>query len=91
MDIHHKCLWCEEVIGPGEPFEITNCGALRLHRECIIRSVVGSVGHQQKTCSCFGGTMEDPAGATRREAAIAAATLFVSSHENGKSVKTASH
>jgi hypothetical protein len=46
------------------------------HRECYLRMVVGSVGHQLGRCSCHGGTEEDPAGMTTREAARAALLLF---------------
>jgi hypothetical protein len=42
------------------------------HRECFLRGIFGSVGHQQGKCYCFGGTEEDPPGMTRREAARAA-------------------
>jgi len=49
------------------------------HIDCFVRSVVGSVGHQNKRCSCFGGTEEDPPNLTKREAATAAVRLF---HQN---------
>jgi hypothetical protein len=68
-----ECQYCLEDIGEGQPFEMVNGGAAALHRECMIRMVVGSVGHQRRTCSCFGGDQEDPEGLTRREAAVAAA------------------
>lgn len=43
-----------------------------IHHECFMRGVTGSVGHQRGTCSCHGGSEEDPPGMTRREAARAA-------------------
>lgn len=46
------------------------------HWECQARSVLGSVGHIQGRCSCFGGTEEDPPGLTKREAALAAVAAF---------------
>jgi hypothetical protein len=46
------------------------------HRECFLRAIVGSVGHQTGQCSCFGGTEEDPPGLTRRQKAQAALALF---------------
>lgn len=52
------------------------------HQECTIRSIIGSVGHQEKRCSCFGGTEEDPEGMTKREAAKAAYDLFTQRRRN---------
>jgi hypothetical protein len=46
------------------------------HYECGLRAALGSVGHQRKLCSCYGGTEEDPPGMTRRQAAVAAAMHF---------------
>ena len=43
-----------------------------LHLECYLRGVFGSLGHQRRQCSCYGGTLEDPPEMTPREAAIAA-------------------
>jgi len=45
-----------------------------LHYECQLRGIVGSVGHQRGLCSCRGGpgTMDDPPGVSKREAARAA-------------------
>jgi hypothetical protein len=78
-----ECNWCGEAIAEGEsgvimPFVRMNLEAttLALHRECHLRQIFGSVGHQQGTCSCFGGEREDPAEMTRRQAASAAVALF---------------
>lgn len=76
MLVSHKCQYCYEEIINGEPREITNGGEAVLHRDCAIRLIVGSVGHQCRTCSCFGGVEGDPEGMSRREAAHAAADLF---------------
>jgi hypothetical protein len=46
------------------------------HRECMVRQVVGSVGHLQRRCPCYGGTETDPPEMTRREAARAACELY---------------
>jgi len=75
-ELPFRCLHCDEAVAPGEPFEFINSGRDRLHLECAIRMAVGSVGHQLGRCTCYGGTEDDPPGATRREAAIAAAKLF---------------
>jgi hypothetical protein len=77
------CQRCEEPIEVGDfglvmP-HVEAAGTARMaphHRECFLRSVFGSVGHQRKKCSCFGGTEEDPPEMTKREAAIAAVSEF---------------
>lgn len=77
-----SCLYCEEPIQAGEPcntLTVLDAKGLRLakeHRECFARRVLGSVGHQMHKCPCHGGTLEDPPGMTRREAAIAAALHY---------------
>jgi hypothetical protein len=82
--VGEPCLRCEEPIAPGDsgytmPYVAEGGVAERaLHRECFLRGVVGSVGHQQRRCSCYGGTLEDPPGLTRREAAAAAVRLYAS-------------
>jgi hypothetical protein len=65
------CAWCDEPILPGDR---TSMGGV--HYECGLRSIIGSVGHQKKCCSCYGGNEEDPPGLTRRQAATAAALYF---------------
>jgi hypothetical protein len=47
-----------------------------IHLVCFMREIVGSVGHQNKTCSCFGGGTEDPDGMTKKEAAEAAYAIY---------------
>jgi hypothetical protein len=78
------CAWCEE------PFDAADCGVvlpllslggdagreMPYHRECFLRMTVGSMAHQAQTCSCHGGTEEDPPGLTRREAAKWALEMF---------------
>lgn len=41
------------------------------HEECLFRSVMGSIAHLKKACSCFvpGSSCGDPDGMTKREAA----------------------
>lgn len=71
-----SCLWCDEEIVDGDRgfmrAAVTQTGAdLRAeHRECGFRAVVGSIGHLLKVCHCYGGTMEDPPGITRRQSAL---------------------
>jgi len=74
------CEYCGERVQFGEAgFLVPDAGAGRAlpwHRECFLRTVVGSLGHQLCRCSCYGGTEEDPPHLTRREAAIAAVVQF---------------
>lgn len=77
------CLWCEEPIEDDEPrqlvvaIEADQTASVRGHHaECAIRLAVGSLGHQRRACSCYGGTEEDPPGVPRRVAARAANIMF---------------
>jgi|SRR5215831_7111760 len=73
--IGKPCLYCHELIvaaDQGIMMPVFDVGERPVHVECLIRMTVGSVGHQRGTCSCHGGTEEDPPGLTRREAARAA-------------------
>jgi hypothetical protein len=62
----------------GEPLLIA------YHRACFLRGIFGSVAHQKKQCSCYGGSGEDDPNLTRREAAEAAVNLF-EGRKNAKS------
>jgi len=73
------CFVCEELIAHGDSGLFTwvvdvqgKASQRPQHRECFLRGILGSVGHQQGRCACFGGTEEDPPGMSKREAAIAA-------------------
>jgi len=47
------------------------------HRECLMRNILGSVGHQRGECSCCGGEGPgDPPDMTKREAAKAAVVEY---------------
>ena len=77
--IGQSCLFCEESISSEDcgltmPFASAEeeIDIKPIHTECLLRQTIGSVGHQRKTCSCFGGTEEDPPGLTKRQAALAA-------------------
>jgi hypothetical protein len=74
--LYPECPWCEEPVLPSEPQADTNDGDLIWHKECLLRTMVGSVAHQQERCTCYGGTEDDPPGLSRRQAAAAAALLF---------------
>lgn len=50
-----------------------------MHRECFLRTVTGSIGHQLHKCSCHSGTakpIDDPPELTVREAAKLAVEYF---------------
>lgn len=80
------CCWCEEPIAPGDsgvtmPLVAAHTvGTAVYHQECFMRTVVGSVGHQLKLCSCYRGAdaSEDcePPEQSKREQAKAAWTLY---------------
>lgn len=55
---------------------------LAVHLECFLRQTLGSVGHQTKQCSCFGGILEDPPELTKRQAARAAVDVYKNRPEN---------
>lgn len=70
-----KCCWCnEEFVAEDQGLLIPQNSYY--HKDCFLRSVLGSVGHQRKQCNCFGGSLEDPPELTAREAAIAAVNEF---------------
>jgi hypothetical protein len=70
------CRYCDEKIVMGDDGWILMDGSV-FHRECHMRSIIGSVAHQQQRCSCFGGLDRDHEdGLTRRQSAIAAQEYF---------------
>ena len=81
--VGQACGWCGEPIGvddQGITMPLVDSsgafGRIASHLDCHLRQVVGSVAHLRGTCSCVGGTDEDPPGMTRRQAAAAAAAEF---------------
>jgi hypothetical protein len=70
------CVYCNELVVMGDDGWILVDGSV-LHRECHFRSMAGSVAHQQKRCSCFGGIGSDEEdGMTRRQGAEAALAYY---------------
>ena len=74
------CWWCLEDIKDGDQGlmmpSMNAKGEAEIgaqHRECGLRSVMGGLAHQQKRCTCFGGTQDDMdlGEMTLREEAIA--------------------
>ena len=77
--VGEDCLYCWEPIQEGDSGEmipVYEVGLRPIHRECLLRLALGSVGHQQRRCSCYGGEEEDPPGLTKRQAALAACEFF---------------
>lgn len=71
------CEWCGEQIAANDNGvlllpAIPGTGAPQtMHRECFRRSVLGSIGHLERRCSCCvpGSTETDPPGMSKRAAA----------------------
>jgi hypothetical protein len=65
-------------IGMPHAFEIGDGTYLIEHRECHLRSLIGSVAHVQKRCSCFVPDADetDPPELTKRQAARLAVELW---------------
>ena len=53
------CVHCGEEILPEEKFPWFHPNLRCVHRECHIRMVAGSIAHQSRKCSCFGGKDRD--------------------------------
>ncbi|HEY1897044.1 MAG TPA: hypothetical protein VGG62_12255 [Terracidiphilus sp.] len=71
-----NCTHCDEPVLPGEQHPAFPSEPM--HFECGVRAVVGSVAHLLRRCDCYklGSTLGDPPNLTKREAAVAAHTLF---------------
>lgn len=65
------CPYCEEAIEEGDRFRNIPWDEVprRIHLECIMRMIVGSVGHMKGLCECHGRTDASEIGQTRRQAA----------------------
>lgn len=78
------CAWCAEPIAADDFGYLVPDAYGRpdraWHQECFLRQVVGSLGHQERTCSCFGGCDEDPVGFSKRQAALMAVAKFHAEH-----------
>lgn len=68
--VGERCLLCDEPIREGESGIVIGYvgadlepGVAPEHIECFLRSILGSVSHLEKRCSCYGGS--DSHGTTR--------------------------
>jgi hypothetical protein len=78
------CAWCGEAFVEGDQgLFIDNVSEgqgveandVPFHRNCFLRQMVGSIGHQLRLCECYGGVLSDPEDMTKRQAANVAADL----------------
>ncbi|HEY7195472.1 MAG TPA: hypothetical protein VH439_17145 [Gemmatimonadales bacterium] len=83
--VGEDCSWCFERITEGDdgfelPFAspLSDAKAIYYHRQCFLRTVLGSVSHIERLCSCFvsGSECSDPPGMSKREAATAAVKAY---------------
>ena len=77
------CHHCGESFAPSEYGHMSDClevdgfwASIARHRECQLRQVIGSVGHLEGRCSCYGGDQEDPSDLSVRDAARAAVAIW---------------
>lgn len=64
-----RCLWCGEMIVPGDLMHALLPG---YHFACALRVTIGSIGHLQGRCSCHrkdDSAEDDPPELTRRQGA----------------------
>lgn len=64
--VGEKCLLCGQEIIEGESGVVMgyvdgdgNGGVAPQHIECFLRSVLGSVAHLERRCTCFGGDVPE--------------------------------
>lgn len=68
-----ECLHCSEVIEPMESDVVpVNEGTAWMHRECLLRSVLGSEDHIRRGAHPVGTCLPDDPRLTKHEAAYAA-------------------
>jgi hypothetical protein len=77
------CDHCGEVIEPGQR---ANVNGVNWHGECSVRSIVGSLAHQMRVCSCFvpGSQHSDPPFMSLRHAAKLAEMFWRFRYEDKK-------
>lgn len=73
------CLHCHEPVLFTDSVPV-NGGLHQMHRECMLRQIVGSIGHQKGTCGCYGECETDPVDMSVREAARAAVAYWQGHH-----------
>jgi hypothetical protein len=60
------CLYCTELFADGDSGQAMPCGRAdgaseirHVHKECMLREVLGSMAHLEHRCRCYGGTDHD--------------------------------
>ncbi len=72
------CGFCQEPIEAGDKgviiphIDTDGASEKPYHFECHMRLTIGSLAHQERRCSCYGGNEHDPPGMSLRQAARAA-------------------
>jgi hypothetical protein len=64
------CFLCQEAIQKGDDFRPNNGDDVGLHRECLLRSVVGSIEHLEMGPHPVGACHEHDRGLTYRQNAL---------------------
>jgi hypothetical protein len=88
VPIGKSCDFCKETLVEGDSgisipaFADVGSSESFYHIDCFLRTIFGSVGHQRKTCSCFGGNEEDPSGISLRHAARLAVEEWKNNERN---------
>lgn len=95
--IGQPCVWCGEAFTADDKgVALPYAGAsakdppeVNYHRECFLRTVIGSVAHLEQRCTCCGGTEHDPPGISLRQAAIEAVELHERQQKDKQKAMTA--
>ena len=74
IPVGQNCVYCQEPIADKDNGFVDAAGSA-MHRACFLRDIVGSIRHQLKMCSCFGGCdrNDEPELTVRQEAEKAVA------------------
>lgn len=67
-----NCLHCEEELGPDQDVVPVNDGTAFMHRECMLRGVIGSEDCIRRGPHAPGSCLPDDPKLTKRQAALAA-------------------
>ncbi|HEX8556725.1 MAG TPA: hypothetical protein VF668_01410 [Pyrinomonadaceae bacterium] len=78
-----NCLHCEEPLCPLDPDVLpVNGGDAGMHRECLLRGVIGSADHIRRGPHPAGACLPDDPRLTKREAARAAVRAYFEREQN---------
>lgn len=81
------CVGCEEPVAVEDDGFFDSVGQV-LHRECMLRGILGSAAHQAKRCSCFVEDGEEEGTAAERLGRRREAILAVAYAEGDELVKS---